>query len=330
MKKKLLYIIAVLCAAAMCAASFAACSGGKDNNDKDDGKGDTTIQPGDDEGNKDDDKDDDKDDEGDNEPEKPVYTEVLSDGGVIFKSKNQTTLSQNSGNGSVWVGNELVNTIWTLNISLNWGNYTTMLSQNSKVTSSDQNVIPAEAITYKGKTGSTSNALTGIDVQIDTTKINPGKTWLEMYFRSGNSSSKEGTICVELTVTEKQVIEVEKWEETVIFELDPDIFKSDDYDAEKLYFQFTDQDYATNMDSKRYQSFMPGDYEIKDNTVTLKIEYVKDHEYSVSVGINDGSGNSLLLNEYVGAYSSYDDGVLTFIQTGATVTIYVNAELWHA
>ena len=83
------------------------------------------------------------------------------------------------------------------------------------------------------------------------------------------------------------------------------------------------------MDSKHFQSFMAGDYEVVDNTVTLTIEFVKDHEYSVTVGINDGSGNSLLLNEYVGANGSYDDGVLTFDRTGASVTIYVNAELWR-
>ncbi len=325
--KKIFYALAILCAATMFATAFAACSG---NNDKDKDEGGTPPATTPDDDDKDEGTGDGTTPGDDDTPETPTYSEVLSDGGVIFDSSNLTTISQNSGNGSVWVGNDLVNTMWTLNISLNWGGYTSSLSSNSSVTSSDQNVIPADAITYKGKASGNSNTLTSISVYIDTTKINPGKTWLKMYFRAGNGFSNDGTICVEITVTEQQIIEVEKWEETVVFELDPAIFTSDDYDAEKLYFQFKDNTYASNLDCKEYQTFMAGSYEVTDNTVTIKMEYAKDHEYAVTVGINDGSGNSLLLNEYVGAYGSYDDGVLKFVQPGATVTIYVNAELWSA
>lgn len=253
-----------------------------------------------------------------------AFEEVLSDGGVTFVSDNAREIAVNSGNTKVWdEDNNLVDR-WAFDISLGWRN-TAAFSSNSKVTSSDETVIPSDAVTIKEGDKGNNFYFTSAEILIDTSKINPGKTWLEIYLQSNNSSTSRGTVCVQITVTaEGTVTEVEKWTETVVFTLSSGI------DTEDLYFCFTDTDYGSNMDSQERQYFYAGEYEISDDdTVTLTIEYVKGHKYRVTAGINDGSGNSLELNESVTSGAAYQDDALTFERTGVTIEITVRNEFWR-
>ena len=123
-----------------------------------------------------------------------AYEEVLSDGVVTFSSSNVTTFEKGAANTSQ-------EHTWVFDIALGWGAHNTAFSRNTEVTSSDQSVIPADAISFeKADFPSDGNWFYGADVKIDTSKVNPGTTWLEMYFQSDNSSSKDGTVCVKVTV----------------------------------------------------------------------------------------------------------------------------------
>lgn len=247
-----------------------------------------------------------------------TFTEVLNDGGVIFSGSNATRISVNSDNGGYWSEDKYIN-CWILDIALNWGNYTTLLSNECEIVSSDQSVIPSEAVTYAPADYGNGNMFYGIDVRIDTAEIKPGTTWLQMYFRSGNTSS-EGTVCVKITVVpENTVQQTVKWRETVVFELDKGI------NTENLYFCFVDNNYISGSDSIERQYFYAGQYEIVSDAVTLEIEYVENHSYSVYAGF-DNSGESLMLGEFFTDGGSYDDGALTFSREGVTVTIRVYNE----
>lgn len=252
-----------------------------------------------------------------------AFEEVLSDGGVTFVSGNAREIAVNSGNTKVWDENNKLVDRWAFDISLDWRN-TAAFSSNSKVTSSDESVIPVDAVTIKEGDKGNNFYFTSAEILIDTSKINPGKTWLEIYLQSNNSSSSRGTVCVQITVTaEGTVTEVEKWTETVVFTLSSGI------DTDNLYFCFTDTDYGSNMDSQERQYFYAGEYEISDDdTVTLAIEYVKGHRYTVTAGINDGSGNSLELDESVTSGAAYQGDVLTFEREGVTIDITVRNEFW--
>ena len=76
-----------------------------------------------------------------------AYAEVLSDGGLTFMTSNPTTITVNGGNDMTWGGpdgTQLID-VWEFGLVFGWG-YTSNLSSRSYVTSSNEDVIPADAI----------------------------------------------------------------------------------------------------------------------------------------------------------------------------------------
>lgn len=239
-----------------------------------------------------------------------AYEEVLSDGGLSFAESNPKEIVKNSG------------TV-TFVLPFTW-NYTGAIAESvSEATSSDQSVIPDNALELVGgdKVGN-SAWIDSAELNIDTSKINPGTTWLEIYLKSDNTSSN-GTLFVKITVLpEGGSVEVETWTETIVFDISSSI------DMDEVNFTVTDNDYASNTGTEERQQFMPGEYTYEDGEVSIEIEYVVGHEYSVSVGIGN-TGNSYKLGEGVSSGGSYQDGILTFSREGASVTIIVYNEIWQ-
>ena len=235
-----------------------------------------------------------------------AYEEVLSDGGLTFMTSNPTTITVNGGNDMTWGGPD-----------------GTQLIDVSYVTSSNEDVIPADAISdIEEGDKSSGGTISSASFYIDPAKINPGTTWLEIYLRS-NSTSSDGTLFVKITVLpEGGSIEVETWTETIVFDISSSI------DMDEVNFTVTDNDYASNTGTEERQQFMPGEYTYEDGEVSIEIEYVVGHEYSVSVGIGN-TGNSYELGEGVSSGGSYQDGILTFSREGASVTIIVYNEIWQ-
>lgn len=239
-----------------------------------------------------------------------AYEEVLSDGGLSFAESNPKEIVKNSG------------TV-TFALPFTW-NYTGAIAESvSEATSSDQSVIPDNALELVGgdKVGN-SAWIDSAELNIDTSKINPGTTWLEIYLKSDNTSSN-GTLFVKITVLpEGSSIEVETWTETIVFDISSGI------DMDEVWFGITDNDYASNTGTEERQQFIPGEYTYEDGEVSIEIEYVVGHEYSVSVGIGN-TGDSYELGEGVSGGGSYQDGILTFSREGASVTIIVYNEIWQ-
>lgn len=254
-----------------------------------------------------------------------TYETVLSDGGVSFSTNNPTAISVNGSNDTTWGGpdgTDLID-VWTFDLSFNWS-YTAALSARSYVTSSNQDVIPADAISEleEGDKGS-SAWIHGASFYIDPSKINAGTTWLEIYLQSNNSSSSKGTLYVKITVTEEGVIqETEKWAETVVFELENGV------ETDTLVLYFKDENYADNLDSQEYQYFYPEDYTVDNGEITVEIEYVKGHTYSVYAAI-DGTSDSYELGNSVTNGGSYTGSALTFEREGVTINITVYDTLWR-
>lgn len=218
-----------------------------------------------------------------------AYAEVLSDGGLSFAESNPKEIVKNSG-------------MVTFVLPFTW-NYTGAIAESvSEATSSDQSVIPDNALELVGgdKVGN-SAWIDSAELNIDTSKINPGTTWLEIYLKSDNTSS-DGTVCVKVTVLpEKEpepIVPVEKWTATIKFQVTA-------VETEDLYFRFEDLDHEENTDAKLAQVFWaPGNaqghtpqYTIdEDNYVTLVIECVPEHTYKVIARYNDGQGTMCDIN----------------------------------
>ena len=237
-----------------------------------------------------------------------AYEEVLSDGGLTFMTSNPTTITVNGGNDMTWGGpdgTQLID-VWEFGLVFGWGN-TPNLSSRSYVTSSNEDVIPADAISdIEEGDKSSGGTISSASFYIDPAKINPGTTWLEIFTVLPEGSS----------------IEVETWTETIVFDISSGI------DMDEVYFTVTDNDYASNTGTEERQQFMPGEYTYEDGEVSIEIEYIVGHEYSVSVGIGN-TGNSYELGEGVSGGGSYQDGILTFSREGASVTIIVYNEIWQ-
>lgn len=221
-----------------------------------------------------------------------------------------------TGNPTTIVPAESGTTDLTIILNGSW-----MTSLNYDISSSDEDVIPADAIEVSTRTSGTSNVITSAILSIDRTAISEGSTWLTMNFKSGNTSQK-GTIVVKMTVS--QSFALTKWTENIQF----DVSRLDLDDGTKIHVHLYDRDYVEGSDAKSYQEF--NDLEVTDDTVTVSIEYVKGHEYSLEFAVADGTTYTYHdLSEVVGSgstqsgFNQFVDGSLTFVEDGATLKIDV-------
>lgn len=244
------------------------------------------------------------------------YEEKLSDGVVTFSSANQQTISVGGTNYSYWDEDNNLVECWRFDIAMNWGSYNTMLSRGSYVLSSNQAVIPADAITFRlADKASDGSWYYGVDVLIDTSKIKAGSTWLNMYFQSGQSSSKDGAICVRITVTE-DAVEPEKMD--VVFTYTNESEQEDG----GIFFNVTDT--STNDIQTIYAAdFAGGKY---------TFEYVVGRTYRVTCAYaeyNEDTGKyenmiDLDLNEWYGTNSGGAQN--TLVRNGNTYTLTLTTE----
>lgn len=246
-----------------------------------------------------------------------TYAEVLEDGMATFSAVNSKTIAKT----------ETADTA-TLLVLFDQ-NYMTGIKY--EIASSDESVIPVSAITVKEVTNSDlvgssgSNTIEQAEVNIDTSKVSLGSTWLTMYFKGTAGSSASGTIVVKITVAE--TVTVEKWTETLVFDV-----SSLRYGEDALYYiRVNDNNYITGSDAKESQIF--DEVAAVDGEVTVQIEYVPGHTYSITFGYIDAEAEHGYtwhnLNEAKGSGSSvtgfnqYDDGKLSFVNDGWSLEIKV-------
>ena len=236
-------------------------------------------------------------------------------------------LTDVSKNGAIsWRGNQPSQIVpgdsvqeLTFNVDASWTTSCTV-----ELTSTDENVIPPSALTYKELYENTGNIITGITISIDLNQIKPGKTYLIVNFQSENSSSQKGEIIKLIEVTDTL-------NETILsatIEVDMSAFNGATSDK---YIQFVDQNYqnGSKVEERREIYFSA---HTPENGVFIfeNLQFVEGHAYKVSVG-KVKSGDSYVIDDSISGggnttnddYNGIKDSVLRVKTDNSTIEINV-------
>ena len=195
-----------------------------------------------------------------------------------------------------------------------FGSYNTEI--NATLLSSDETVIPNDALSFEAITGN-GNLIKGGRIKVDLKKINPGMA--SIYFHFDSNNTYEAELIRTFNVVEYGTIELDSWE--VDFTYDN---QTDFTDLENIQISFTDQDYIYgNNVSTQSQTFTLS--ELTDGTLTM--DYILGHSYSITAShaiYDEEEGHytdvtGLAIGDWVGTGSSSTgfnqilDGVLTLV-----------------
>lgn len=210
----------------------------------------------------------------------------------------------------------------TFNVNASWTTSCTV-----ELTSTDENVIPPSALTYKELKEGNSNAITGITISIDLSQIKPGKTYLIVNFQSKNSSSQKGEIIklIEVTGTLNETIL------NATLEVNMNAFNGDTSDK---YIQFVDQNYQNGSKVEEPRTIYFADQTGTEDVFTLDLQFVEGHAYKVSVG-KVKSGDSYVIDDSISGggsttgddYNGIKDSVLRVKTDNSTIEINVQNEV---
>lgn len=246
-----------------------------------------------------------------------TYAEVLQNGFATFSDKNYKIVAMNarydSSNASEWA--------LTVDMDSNY-----MASLKSEIISSDQSVIPSDAITVKpyskkdlGIGGANDFEIVQAKILIDTSKINIGSTWLIMNFVNENTSDK-ASVSVNMSVCEYGKFPVAVMSETVILDVSEVETESQSYDI-----RIGDFDHIDGSALSPYQ-----DYSIKssEGKIVLFLDrYATDHDFWIRINIGDKYFRILAAESEGGAYTGDvnipGEGKLTFSQPNSEITLKV-------
>lgn len=209
----------------------------------------------------------------------------------------------------------------TFNVNASWTTSCTV-----ELTSTDENVIPPSALTYKELKESDGNAITGITISIDLSQIKPGKIYLIVNFQSGNTSAKGEIIkLIEVTGTLNETIL------NATLEVNMNAFNGDTSDK---YIKFVDQNYQNGSKVEEPRTIYFADQTGTEDVFTLDLQFVEGHAYKVSVGIK-GSGDSYVIDDSISGggsttdddYNGIKDSVLRVKTDNSTIEINVQNEV---
>lgn len=202
------------------------------------------------------------------------------------------------------------------------GSYMTLW--NKKVYSSNTASIPYSAIRIEKRITSSSNKIIGADIYINTAKVQKGYSWLELNFINLNTTSQRGKIVFKITVDD--VIAVETWDETLIFDIS---LIDSKYQNGDFRVSFSDWDYVNGMNCKSYQLFE--NLKAINNKITVNMKYTVSHRYQISIGVADETNPSKTiwfnLMESIGEGSAqtelnqFKKNILTFGTPNSSLTI---------
>lgn len=234
------------------------------------------------------------------------YSEDLEDGMAEFVVSNLKTIQKDSDNA------ELI-------VNFRKASYMTILKSN--IVSSNQNVIPEDAIEVKKHNDFNSGLIDYATVTIDTSKVNYGTTWLTMYFENGNVSSQDATIVVKITVEER--ITYDKWDETIAF----DVQGIDGFEDKSFCVQLWVKNDSID-DTHAFRDLKAD----KNGKVIVQFRYIVNQQYRLDFGVK-GAGEEKWtwceLPEVVSGgstgegFNQYQDGYLSFVHEGGTMNILV-------
>ena len=209
----------------------------------------------------------------------------------------------------------------TFNVDASWTTSCTV-----ELTSTDENVIPPSALTYKKLRESDSNAITGITISIDLSQIKPGKTYLIVNFQSGNTSAKGEII---------KLIEVTDTLNETILSATIEINLSEFDDTSAMYIQFVDQNYQNGSKVEERREINFSKHTSENSVFTFEnLQFVEGHAYKVSVG-KVKSGDSFVINDSISGggsttdddYNGIKDSILRVKTNNSNIEINVENEV---
>ena len=125
--------------------------------------------------------------------------------------------------------------------SANW-----ITSIEATIESSNQTVIPSDAIEFVPTKASDGSAIIGGKLSVDLSKVSPGKTFI--YVELDPNNSRLGTLIKEFTVSENSQIEIEMMNVTFTYE------NMTDYDDQNIFLNITDTNYVQGSDYEEIQT----------------------------------------------------------------------------
>lgn len=151
------------------------------------------------------------------------------------------------------------------------------------VTSTNQAVIPSNAITQSNTTVSMGSQINGGIITIDLTKVSVGKTFIILDFENNTSTSSDGTIIKEVEIVPEGELEENIAEVSITFNLLG--FSSPLPDD--LYIYFVDTDHIPDSAIPERQ-----DLDITVDEQENQLSFVVGHTYNIFVGLkSDASAN---------------------------------------
>lgn len=151
------------------------------------------------------------------------------------------------------------------------------------VTSTNQAVIPSNAITQSNTTVSMGSQINGGIITIDLTKVSVGKTFIILDFDNNTSTSSDGTIIKEVEIVPEGELEENIAEVSITFNLLG--FSSPLPDD--LYIYFVDTDHIPDSAIPERQ-----DLDITIDEQENQLSFVVGHTYNIFVGLkSDASAN---------------------------------------
>lgn len=179
------------------------------------------------------------------------------------------------------------------------------------VTSLNEDVIPADAIENARTEGDGSWADYGYFV-VDLSKVSLGTAYIAV-------QADDMTIIKRVDVVEYGTIEYETWNVSVTFDLS-EVFGKGYTD---MFIQISDADAQYGVKESFYVK-----RDIDEETITISVEYVPGHNYSVAVFYDDGqiSNAAFPILDAVGTgivpdVATFDNPYLTFTAEGQSITL---------
>ena len=233
-----------------------------------------------------------------------VLEAVTEDGIAIFDDKNLTTVAKG---GTFNAPSIIDKNMWCFDIIFDTLHMTIL---ESEITSSDNNVVPADAIEVRKVEEDDSTIIAGAKVIIDTAKINVGTAWLTMYFKNGNISgaANEGTLLIPVTIVEYGELQLPVMNETVIL----DLASISPYEGQQFTVRIADYDYVDGS-----CNFQREDYVLTcaNGELTVTFDYTAGHDYwiRISYGAEDNYQTTLTVKDgYTSAGGELKGGWLRF------------------
>lgn len=156
------------------------------------------------------------------------------------------------------------------------------------VTSTNQAVIPSNAITQSNTTVSMSSQINGGIITIDLTKVSVGKTFIILDFDNNTSTSSDGTIIKEVEIVPEGELEENIAEVSITFNLLG--FSSPLPDD--LYIYFVDTDHIPDSAIPERQ-----DLDITVDEQENQLSFVVGHTYNIFVGLKSDAGANFEIDE---------------------------------